>query len=215
MANVIKGRMTAELDGDFVVFLIGMRINKPWKLPQMAAGRPGDEPDAPCAFGTRDLGLLGFTSWIGPHGPMLRQYWRSFADLERFARDSSLPHHAAWRTTTGAWAPTVMLRLALDVPGPSGTSRPCTQTCPMFGLAAAGRHVPVAKRVTPRRTGWDSTYPQIRDAYRRHPAARRRRRPDSAEEALLLYTDAPLQPARGSGRCGAPPALPGRHRHPT
>ncbi len=24
-------RMAAEVDGDFVVFLIGMRINKPWK----------------------------------------------------------------------------------------------------------------------------------------------------------------------------------------
>ena len=32
MAKVIPGRMSAELDGDFVVFLIGMRINKPWKL---------------------------------------------------------------------------------------------------------------------------------------------------------------------------------------
>ncbi len=25
-----KERLTATLDGDFVVFLIGMRINKPW-----------------------------------------------------------------------------------------------------------------------------------------------------------------------------------------
>jgi hypothetical protein len=24
--------MAAEMDGEFVVFLIGMRINKPWKL---------------------------------------------------------------------------------------------------------------------------------------------------------------------------------------
>ena len=32
MADVIAPRMTAEIEGDFVVFLIGMRINKPWKL---------------------------------------------------------------------------------------------------------------------------------------------------------------------------------------
>ena len=32
MANVIPTRMTAEIEGDFVVFLIGMRINKPWKI---------------------------------------------------------------------------------------------------------------------------------------------------------------------------------------
>ena len=29
---IIPQRMTAEVDGDFVVFLIGMRINKPWKV---------------------------------------------------------------------------------------------------------------------------------------------------------------------------------------
>ena len=27
-----KKRLTASLDGDFVVFLIGMRINKPWQI---------------------------------------------------------------------------------------------------------------------------------------------------------------------------------------
>ena len=32
MANVIPQRMSAQIEGDFVVFLIGMRINKPWKL---------------------------------------------------------------------------------------------------------------------------------------------------------------------------------------
>ena len=32
MAKVIGARMAAEMDGEFVVFLIGMRINKAWKL---------------------------------------------------------------------------------------------------------------------------------------------------------------------------------------
>ena len=49
-----KGRHVARMDGDFVVFLIGMRVNKPWKvrdwmrtfraMPRMikrARGRPG------------------------------------------------------------------------------------------------------------------------------------------------------------------------------
>ena len=29
---VLKGRHRATIEGDFVVFLIGMRVNKPWKL---------------------------------------------------------------------------------------------------------------------------------------------------------------------------------------
>lgn len=32
MSAIIARRMTAELDGDFVVFLIGMRINRPWMI---------------------------------------------------------------------------------------------------------------------------------------------------------------------------------------
>jgi len=32
MASVIPERMSAALDGDFIVFLIGMRANKRWKV---------------------------------------------------------------------------------------------------------------------------------------------------------------------------------------
>ncbi len=32
MSDVYKGRMTADVEGEFVVFLIGMCINKPWKI---------------------------------------------------------------------------------------------------------------------------------------------------------------------------------------
>mgnify|MGYP003693751701 CR=1 FL=1 len=31
MASVIPSRMTHDHDGDLVLFLIGMRINKPWR----------------------------------------------------------------------------------------------------------------------------------------------------------------------------------------
>jgi Monooxygenase af470-like len=32
MTAVVPTRVTGRIEGDFVVFLIGMRINKPWKL---------------------------------------------------------------------------------------------------------------------------------------------------------------------------------------
>lgn len=32
MAQIYPERMIPQLDGDFVVFLIGLRINKPWKV---------------------------------------------------------------------------------------------------------------------------------------------------------------------------------------
>ena len=45
MAAVIDRRMSAEMDGEFVVFLIGMRINRIWKIHKwlpvlLATGTP-------------------------------------------------------------------------------------------------------------------------------------------------------------------------------
>jgi len=147
MAKVIKGRMSADLDGDFVVFLIGMRMNKPWKLHKWLPVSRAMGPMLRVLSKQKHLGLLGFTSWVGPHGPLLVQYWRSFADLDRFARDASLPHHAAWRDfnrrvgtdgDVGVWHETYQVR--------AGQYESVYANMPMFGLAAAGAHVPVGRR---------------------------------------------------------------------
>jgi hypothetical protein len=41
VAPVIPKRVTAEIEGDFVVFLIGMRINRFWKVWQPCAETSG------------------------------------------------------------------------------------------------------------------------------------------------------------------------------
>ena len=66
MADVIPARMTHGYDGDLVVFLIGMRINKPWRpdlwlptfnaMPKMLAELSRDP----------DSGLLGYRMTFGP-----------------------------------------------------------------------------------------------------------------------------------------------------
>ena len=81
MATVTAGRMTHEYDGDLVVFLIGMRINKPWRpdlwlpvfnaMPRMLAELSKD----------KDSGLLGYRLTIGAGGPLLVQYWSSSEKL--------------------------------------------------------------------------------------------------------------------------------------
>lgn len=141
---VHKGRFTAKVDGDFVVFLIGMRFNKPWKpwqwWPVVRAmtrmRRVLDEHP--------ELGCLGGRQWVG-RTTILVQYWRSFEDLDRFARDEGLPHLAAWRRfnravrnagDVGIWHETYKVR--------AGEYEALYGNMPVFGLAAAARHVPVA-----------------------------------------------------------------------
>src|SRR5205085_10284333 len=92
---IIAKRMTAEIDGDFCVFLIGMRINKWWKVHKWM----------PVAFamprmirelrGQPELGFLGAEQWFGNPTVML-QYWASFEALEKYARDPNREHLPAW-----------------------------------------------------------------------------------------------------------------------
>src|SRR5512134_2341027 len=92
MANVAARRVTATIDGDFVVFLIGMRINKPWKihkwLPVFLA-----MPKMLKELQRRpESGFLGhiFGSKV------IVQYWRSFEQLEAYARNHDQSHWPAW-----------------------------------------------------------------------------------------------------------------------
>jgi Monooxygenase af470-like len=94
---VFKGRYSGTLEGDFVVFMIGMRVNKPWKvhrwfpvflqMPRMLRELQR-QPDS---------GLLGATQGFLSTGPVVVQYWRSFEQLERYARDPNAEHLPAWR----------------------------------------------------------------------------------------------------------------------
>ena len=141
---VHNGRYTAAIDGDFVVFLIGMRVNRPWKphkwLP-VAVAMPrmlrwlDKHPEA---------GLLGWgNAWI--NGPAVVQYWRSFEDLDRFARAPAEPHLKAWKQfnaavrasgDVGIWHETYKVR--------AGEYEAVYGNMPRIGLAAAGRHQAVA-----------------------------------------------------------------------
>ncbi len=94
MTQIIEKRMAARMEGDFVVFLIGARINNPWKvhkwLPVAAAMRRmlKELEQAPA----EQTGFLGYETY----GSLIVQYWRSFDHLERYARNPDLEHFPAW-----------------------------------------------------------------------------------------------------------------------
>jgi hypothetical protein len=141
---VFPGRHTARLDGDFVVFLIGMRINRPWKphkwLRVAAAMRPMiRELEADAASG-----FLGATQGLLAGGPALVQYWRSFEHLERYARSRDALHLPAWREfnrrvrdsgDVGIWHETFRVR--------AGEYETIYGNMPRVGLAAVGEHQPL------------------------------------------------------------------------
>jgi hypothetical protein len=100
MPSIEPGRRTADLPDqeELVVFLIGMRFNQWWNvrrwLPVVRA-----MPRMLAELARRpELGLVGSPrTYRSGRTILLVQYWRSFEQLERYARASDLEHLPAWR----------------------------------------------------------------------------------------------------------------------
>src|SRR6266540_4258588 len=89
-------RHTAKIEGDFVVFLIGAYVAKPWRLitaikVARAMSRMVKELEA-----NPQLGYLGQEQWAGRTGIQV-QYWRSRQHLMDYARARDSQHLPAWR----------------------------------------------------------------------------------------------------------------------
>lgn len=134
-------RMTSEMEEDFVVFMLGMRINKVWKIHKWL-------PVALSLFKMMkelkqhpELGLLGHHQWVGRTTIMV-QYWKSFDDLEAYAKNQTAVHLPIWTEfnrkvgqsgDVGIWHETYL----------SGKHRyECVyNNMPKFGLGKIGHHV--------------------------------------------------------------------------
>lgn len=138
MAEVINQRMYAKMDGDFVVFLIGMRVNSLWKIHKwlpvaMAMPRMIKE-----LYTKPEAGFLGGENWGGRTTIML-QYWKSFEHLEAYAKDKSGNHYPAWKNfnlkarktgAAGIWHETYKIS--------AGNYENIYANMPKFGLGKVG-----------------------------------------------------------------------------
>ena len=141
MGNIIAERMTAEIDGEIVVFLIGMRINRVWRLHKwlpVARAMPRMLREL---HANPESGFLGFHQWFG-NPTIALQYWRSFEHLERYAKDPASSHRPAWAAfnraiasngDVGIWHETYRVR--------AGDFECVYNNMPLFGLARAARAV--------------------------------------------------------------------------
>ncbi|MDQ2906608.1 MAG: DUF4188 domain-containing protein [Chloroflexota bacterium] len=153
MVKIIPERFTAQTDEPFVVFLIGMRINRfsafrKWLTTAMAMRSMLRLLHRHPGTGALGSQLIFYWRGIG-----VIQYWRSFDDLEKFARSKDDPHLAAWQRfnkaigsdgSVGIWHETFLVE--------AGRYEGVYNNMPLFGLAAATNSVPIiARRETARR----------------------------------------------------------------
>lgn len=96
MAKTINQRMTAKIEGDFVVFIIGMRINRFWKFHKWVPVAKAMPKMIKELSKKPESGFLGFQIY-GGIPPVITQYWRSFEQLEAYAKDKDGFHYPAWK----------------------------------------------------------------------------------------------------------------------
>lgn len=148
MAAIHKGRFTVKIEGDFVVFLIGMRVNRllllhKWIPVSLAMGRMLKE-----LFSHKEMGLLHAQSFLSGRTIMVVQYWRSFEQLHTYAHARDLQHLPAWTEfnrkvggngSVGIFHETYVVK--------EGAYECVYANMPAFGLVKAGEMVPAVGRL--------------------------------------------------------------------
>ena len=151
-AAVIAQRMTAAadaVDGELVVFLIGMRINRFWKVHKWLPVFRAMPRMIRELYAHPEIGFLHTEYWFGRTTIMV-QYWKSFEALEAYAKSRDHEHLPAWAAfnrnvasngDVGIWHETYRVR--------AGELEVFYNNMPPFGLARATHAVPIAgKRET-------------------------------------------------------------------
>jgi hypothetical protein len=147
VAKINEQRLAANIEGDFVVFIIGMRVNRPWRvrswfpvfmaMPRMIAELEKDP----------ESGFLGYEQRLSPRSPVLVQYWRSYEHLHRYARSKDGEHFPAWvafnkrvgsNGDVGIWHETFRVR--------AGEYECVYNNMPAYGLGKAAELVPASGR---------------------------------------------------------------------
>lgn len=96
MAKINEGRVFARTEGDFVVFLIGMRINEPLKINKWFPVSMAMPKMIKELYQNKEHGFLSAEMWFGRTTIMV-QYWKSFEHLEAYAKNKDAKHLPAWR----------------------------------------------------------------------------------------------------------------------
>jgi hypothetical protein len=148
MARIFPGRYTTQIEGDFVVFLIGARVNRlllPHKWMPVFSAMPkmlkelAQKPE---------LGMMYAYNMVGWRTVSLVQYWRSFEQLHAYAHAKDKDHLPAWTEfnrrvgatgVVGVFHETYMIT--------AGKYEAVYVNMPRFGLGLAGEVVPAVGRM--------------------------------------------------------------------
>jgi Domain of unknown function (DUF4188) len=141
-----QGRWTAEIEGDFVVFIIGAKPNSPRMIRFLKdlGGSKGMKHMLDYLMEHPEKGLLGYHTYA--LGAVTIQYWRSFDHLDAFAKNTDDPHLNVWRKylkrvgksdRTGIWHETFLVK--------ADSFETIYSNMPPMGLGKASKLIPLGE----------------------------------------------------------------------
>ncbi|HEY3254170.1 MAG TPA: DUF4188 domain-containing protein [Polyangiaceae bacterium] len=139
-------RLTSGSDEPLVVFLIGMRVNRWWKVWQWLRTALAMPRMLRELAQHPELGMLGGEAWFG-RTTILVSYWKSVDHLFGYARQRDGAHLPAWRAfnkligtngDVGIWHETYIVQ--------GGAHESVYVNMPAFGLAKATGVRPISQR---------------------------------------------------------------------
>ncbi len=148
MGPVQAGRFAAQIEGDFVVFLIGMRVNRLLLMHKWWPVAMAMPPMLKELMQHKELGLLHVQTFVSGRTLMTLQYWRSFEQLHAYAHARDKHHLPAWTAfnravggngSVGVFHETYSVR--------AGEYEAVYLNTPRFGLVSAGELVPAVGRM--------------------------------------------------------------------
>lgn len=146
MAVINKEKMTVDIDGEFVVFLIGIRINTLWKVHKWLPVSIAMQKMIKELKQNPELGFISHESWGGRTSIMV-QYWKSFEHLEKYAKNNDSKHVPAWLDfnnkvrasgDVGIWHETYLSK--------KGDYECVYTNMPRFGLGKASNLIPAESK---------------------------------------------------------------------
>jgi hypothetical protein len=149
MSKIFAGRYAATIEGPFVVFLIGMRVNQLRRVDKWVPVARAMPPMVRELYANRESGFLHAAFFVNWRGVSTLQYWRSFEQLHAYAHARDARHLPAWAAfnrsvggngSVGVWHETYQVG--------AGRYECVYVNMPLWGLAAAGEQVQATGRMS-------------------------------------------------------------------
>lgn len=97
MGKLNTGRMMADLEDEFLFFIIELQVHKLWRFRKWYPAVQGMNRMLAELIAEKEYGLLSFEYYFAFRRQLFIMYWRSYEHMHNWALNKDATHIAGWR----------------------------------------------------------------------------------------------------------------------